>query len=219
MRLNVLLPVAATLAFAACATPSTVLQNANGQTVTCSASGFGYIGAPAALISHSNCVDEMQAKGYRAVDKENINPKPSADSNKVKFDLPAGWENRPLPAHLKSGQMAINPIKDLGGFVEAVSREGVNDLMAYAMSRRDNQVSLVSNGSATDIVKTEVNGRFALRFETTGTAKNGMRVTYITTIIEGMKEIAFVNVWSSSAGAERNRAELESIAAKVVGLS
>lgn len=220
MRIPSFLPLAfMSLLLGACATPSTTLQNANGQTVTCSSSGWGYVGAPAALISHSNCVDEMQAKGYRAVDKAVATPKASEGAKDVKFDLPGGWEYKQAPDSLKDGVYALNKVKDLGAYVTAVSGEGLDDLMAYAMARRDNQLSLVRDGMASEIGKFEISGRLALRYEVTGFAKNGMKVTYITTIIRGSKQVGFVNVWSTAPGVERNRAELESMASRVVGLS
>jgi hypothetical protein len=52
------------LLLTSCATPSTILQNNQGQMVTCSAAGFGILGTATALVAHGNCVDTYEAAGF-----------------------------------------------------------------------------------------------------------------------------------------------------------
>lgn len=48
-----------------CATRSTALRHSEtGELQNCQASGWGWLGAPAALIMHSNCMKRMKEAGY-----------------------------------------------------------------------------------------------------------------------------------------------------------
>lgn len=58
------------LAFGGCATPSQMFINPQGQVMRCSASGWGYIGAPLANRSFDQCVEDMKSLGY--VKLENV---------------------------------------------------------------------------------------------------------------------------------------------------
>lgn len=49
---------------AGCATPTTWLVNSEGRSVLCSATGWGYIGAPMAAASHDHCVSNYKRVGY-----------------------------------------------------------------------------------------------------------------------------------------------------------
>jgi ABC-type uncharacterized transport system permease subunit len=67
MKLLLAAVVAATLA--GCASQSTVMVNDQGQIQECSAHGAGWLGAPLALISHSNCVTVARERGFRPVEE------------------------------------------------------------------------------------------------------------------------------------------------------
>ena len=48
-----------------CANMSTNLHNPEtGQDYNCHATGWGWLGAPAAIVMHSRCVAEMESRGY-----------------------------------------------------------------------------------------------------------------------------------------------------------
>lgn len=206
----------------ACATPSTKLQNASGQVVDCSASGWGLVGTPLALASHSDCVDRMQAAGYRAVNEGSVAPKPSADAAKVDLKLPEGWERKSLTETMVSGGasvFAVNKASDTAVLLSVARREGVTDLMAYAMSRRANQESKLLNPQSTEITRLDMNGRLAFRFEVAGYSKGGLKVTFLYTIIEGTEQLAVVNAWTKSIDYPQQKEALEGLALKLVGLS
>lgn len=68
MRLIWLLPTM--LFFSACATPNTMMVNpSNGQISNCAASGWGWAGAPLAIMSHDSCVDSLRSIGYVTVEE------------------------------------------------------------------------------------------------------------------------------------------------------
>ena len=53
------------LLLAGCATPSYMLRNpGTDQVVHCTASGWGYVGAPMALITAKHCVDDYERIGW-----------------------------------------------------------------------------------------------------------------------------------------------------------
>lgn len=214
--------LAAVLVVSGCATPSTTMQNASGQTTTCASSGWGVIGTPLALASHAECVEKMQASGFRAVDARIAAPKPSEDAANLALDLPAGWERKPLTENMaKTGGSiyAINAADDIVVLVSAASREGISDLMAYAAGRRATQEGTLLNPASSDIKVSEINGRLALRFEVSGFVRGGLKVTYLHTIVEGDKQIGLVTAWTSAGTFAQKRGKLESLATLLSGLS
>jgi S1-C subfamily serine protease len=62
MKVLRILGIAAILA--GCATPSTFLVNNDGQMIRCYATGWGYVGAPMAAVSHDQCVSDYRKVGY-----------------------------------------------------------------------------------------------------------------------------------------------------------
>lgn len=48
-----------------CANPNTMLVNPNtGEYRNCASSGWGYVGAPMAIMSHDSCVESLQSIGF-----------------------------------------------------------------------------------------------------------------------------------------------------------
>jgi hypothetical protein len=63
MKTTILLMVAITLT--GCVSEKTLLRNSTtGQTTRCDAWGFGVIGAPVAMASHSDCMKKAHEAGY-----------------------------------------------------------------------------------------------------------------------------------------------------------
>jgi len=50
-------------------TPSQMLVNPQGQLMRCSATGWGFIGAPLAQQSYNKCVSDLRAVGYLGVEE------------------------------------------------------------------------------------------------------------------------------------------------------
>lgn len=62
MRLSI---IAVSLLLSSCATPNTMMVNpTNGQLANCSATGWGWAGAPLAIMSHDSCVESMRTVGW-----------------------------------------------------------------------------------------------------------------------------------------------------------
>jgi hypothetical protein len=63
IRLIAILFLSSTLS--ACVSPSATLSNSTGQTMKCSAFGFGLITGEMAKSRFNNCVENAQSKGYK----------------------------------------------------------------------------------------------------------------------------------------------------------
>ena len=90
--------------------------------------------------------------------------------------------------------------------------------MAFAIGRRGGQASRLADATMTQVSQLQINGKPALRYEVTGTAKNGTRITYLTTVIEGATEIAFLNTWTSTANFEYQKEAMGRLSQAVQGL-
>jgi hypothetical protein len=53
-----------TIALAACATPSDLMQARDGSVYRCASAGWGWVGAPLALMAEQRCVDDATKLGY-----------------------------------------------------------------------------------------------------------------------------------------------------------
>ena len=70
----------------------------------------------------------------------------------------------------------------------------------------------------TNIPPYDHNGKKAYRYTVAGSVKSGMKITYMTTLIEGASEIAIVNTWTTTADYVNRREALELLATNVTGL-
>lgn len=73
--------LAACALLAGCVSENTALINPEGQVVHCKAWGFGWLGAPVAMIQHHDCVKKAEANGYS--DGGAPTPKPASSSTKA----------------------------------------------------------------------------------------------------------------------------------------
>ena len=210
------------LMLGACATPSTTMQNASGQVVTCHATGGGVIGAAVAISMQKDCVEKMEKAGYKPVDKNAVAPKASAEAASVGLRLPPNWEQKPLTAAMVSSGGSVyasNRLKDVAVIVSVANREGVTDLMAFATARRATLEGRLLNPQSTEVTHLEINGRQALRFEVAGNVQGGVKLTYLYTIIEGTRQLVTVNAWAKSTDFAKEKANLEGLASNVTGLT
>jgi hypothetical protein len=146
---------------------------------------------------------------------------PAKNTSKIGLTLPTGWEQKTLTQQMVVGNgvlYAINRTTDTGLLLSANKREGITDLMAFAVSREGNQASRLIDPQQSQVSKIEVNGKVALRFDVAGSNKNGLKLTYMVTIIEGVTEIAILNTWTASANFEKQKEAMESLGASVTGL-
>lgn len=204
-----------------CAAPSSKFQNANGQVVDCSASGFGIFGTLAAVSMHSDCEKRAQDSGYRPVNASSVEPKRSSLPSTIQVAWPAGWTTQGITeAQANVGVVAysLDKSRDLGAQVSIISSEGIHDRLAYASSRRANQAGRLKGGQGGEIARMSVGGRDAMRFEVTGQLASGLPVTYMITIIEGEKQLAYVSTWASTPNFATHREELTDIATRVSGI-
>lgn len=84
MTRKLLFAVAVALTTSGCVSSSKPLRNASGQVMTCKASGFGWLGAPVAMISQSECLKKLRKQGYYGLDEN-----PQQTGTKSVTDAPA----------------------------------------------------------------------------------------------------------------------------------
>ena len=147
-----------------------------------------------------------------------VTPAPGADQ--LALALPAGFALKAVPDNLKNAGAAlyaVNRTLDIGMSVMPVTHEGVTDLTAFASTKKAAQVDRLKDGTSTEVARLEVGSRNAVRYSVTGTYKN-LKITYVTTLIEGHDLIVIVNAWAGQP-TRQQMTVLESLAATVSGIT
>ena len=55
---------AAVAMISGCAQRSTLMKNADGKLIECASVGYGWLGAPVAIIDHNRCVEKAKENGF-----------------------------------------------------------------------------------------------------------------------------------------------------------
>ena len=82
-----------------------------------------------------------------------------------------------------------------------------------------NQLGPLREILQSEVTRLEIGGRNAAQFRVTGTTTSNIKITYVSTFIEGRDQIVFVNAWTGATNALQQMAVLESLAAAVSGIS
>jgi hypothetical protein len=200
--------------------------------------GLTVVGAPVAYANdkaraRAVFADCMQARGYvvtlpgqseppSVVAAPITVPSPVPNSDQIAMALPTGFVLRSAPANLKAvGAIfyAVNGTLDIGVTVIPQRNDGVTDLTAYASTRRAREADALKDATWTEVARLEIGGHHAAQFKVTGTTSSNLKVTYVSTFIEGHDQIVFVNAWSGATNALQQMTVLESLAATVSGIS
>jgi len=200
--------------------------------------GMTIVGAPAAYEmdeakQRQVFTDCMQARGYAVTPADGAaappNPTTTASSapplplpgaDRLSIALPPDFVAQPVPERLKAvGAVlyAVNRTLDISVTVIPLRHEGVSDLMAFATTKRASQQDWLKDATSSEVTALEVGGRNAARFSATGTYNN-VKITYISTLIEGYDQIVFVTAWTGATNAEQRMTVLESLAETVSGI-
>jgi hypothetical protein len=198
--------------------------------------GLTVVGAPVAYANdkaraRAVFADCMRARGY-VVTLPNesgpttsstvaTNPPPVPVAEKLALALLPGFAMNAVPDALAGKGIvfyAVNRSADTALLVKPVLHEGITDLTAYAMTTRANQADRLSAATWSEVTRLEVSGRNAVRYSVTGISKN-VKLTYVTTLIEGNDQIVIINAWTGATNAVQQMTMLESLAATVSGIS
>jgi hypothetical protein len=195
--------------------------------------GLTIVGAPVAYEmdkakQRQVFADCMQARGYVVTLPDGsttpsavaANPILAPEGDQLAIELPAGFALLAIPDSMKGQGVrfyALNRTLDVGVLAAPVRHEGIADLMLYAQTKRANQVDRLQDATFTEITPIEVGGHSAARFSVTGTYKN-LKITYVTTFIEGRDQIVIVNAWAGATNAQQQMGVLESLAGTVSGI-
>jgi hypothetical protein len=222
-----------------CKDQATLAANSAGRQTGDFLLGLTIVGAPVAYEmdkakQRQVFADCMKARGYvvTAADGSSTSTPPAAASSntvsapivpgtdRLTIALPSGFELKTIPDNLKgvgATFSASNRTLDIGLAVIPVSHDGITDLVEFALTRRANQVDRLQDGTSTEIGRIEIGGHTAARYSVTGTYKN-LKITYVTTFIEGRDQIVIVNVWAGATNAQQQMSLLESLAGTVSGI-
>lgn len=144
----------------------------------------------------------------------------TSNSAGVSLQLPAGWVAKEIPSNLAAQGvfiLAANYNIDSGVVVSSIKKIDIVDFKAFVLSREKSQADRLTDSISSEISYVDVNGRFAGRFTVTGVT-NGIRITYLHTLIEGQRDIVDVNAWTSSSNFAAQQATLASLATLVTGI-
>jgi hypothetical protein len=149
-----------------------------------------------------------------------VTPVPGVDQ--LSMALPPGFVLRPVPEKLKSvGAVfyAANEMLNIAVTVIPFRHEGVTDLTAaFALAKRAIQADWLKDATFSEVTGLEIGGRKAARFRATGTYNN-LKLTYVSTLIEGHDQIVFITAWTGATNAQQQMTMLESLAGTVSGIS
>lgn len=197
--------------------------------------GITIVGAPVAYEmdkakQRQVFADCMQAHGYivtpvdgarTATAARSAAPAPSVPgADQLAIALPSGFSMTALTDVMKRQGAcfyALQRTLDVGLLVIPMRHEGITDLTAFALSKRADQADRLKNATFTDVRGLEIRGHHAARYSATGTVSN-VKITYVTTLIEGHDEIVIVNAWAGATNAQQQMNLLESLADTVSGI-
>lgn len=217
-----LLVISGLVVLSACVSSSKTLTNAQGQSMYCNANGWGWLGAPMALASQSDCVANLKRQGfYEAGKTPNDYPiKPSAISypSKVALALPPSWVPQPITPDLQSSGARIYAADlslDASIMVSAIKRSAVTDLQRYLQSRKAASMIPGSNPVGTEIVSLAMAGRQAFAFEVERDV-GAQRLRYLHVLFVGQEEVAYVSAWASAGNFAAVKPDLERLVGTVM---
>jgi len=212
-----------------CASISTQMVNDKGQVANCSASGWGWLGAPMAMASSQDCIAKYQAAGFHeagapapigtqtATGATALMPvaptTPTTLAGKdgfFKITLPAGWIQTTPPN--PSYQLAArNPVAETYLVISSVKSTDIADWQVFAESMKAKLMSNLTQSVSSETVKIKVNSFDALRADISGTLKNGAKVHYLGTIIKTDQNLVYLLSWSLESKFVANRSEFETL--------
>jgi len=212
-----------------CASTSTQMINDSGQAANCSASGWGFIGAPMALSMTQDCINKYKAAGYREAGSPNTGgssaaagttmPQPNLSTTPTtvagkdgffKITLPAGWATVTPPN--PSYQLAArNPAAETYLVVSSVKTADIADWQAFTETLKGKLIGNLTQSTSSETVKIRVNGFDALRADIAGTLINGARVHYLSTVVKTDQNLVYLLSWSLESKFASNRSEFESL--------
>jgi hypothetical protein len=200
--------------------------------------GMTIVGAPVAYEmdkakQRQVFADCMQARGYVVTPADGAAPTNSASAatsptsvtsvpgvDQLAMTLPPGFVMQPVPEKLKAAGAVLyanNRTLDIAVTVIPFRHEGITDLSAFALTKRANQSDWLKDVTSSEVTGLAVGGRNAARYRATGMYSN-IKITYVSTLIEGHDQIVFVTAWTGAANAQQRMTVLEGLADTVSGI-
>jgi hypothetical protein len=224
MRIKQAAALTAMLALAACVSTAKPMRNAQGDIVQCKSAGWGWLGAPIALVQQGDCVSKLRKQGYYALN-ENPNGASIPSSavkykSKINFALPAGWANMPISSQLSTAGVryyATNNTLDAGIMVSAIKSSAVTDMDTYLGSIQSSIKAQASDAAFSATEDLQVGSLSAYRYRYNLT-QNGLRLAYVVTVIAGSNEIGVVTAWTTEPNFPAIEPQLLALTDRVGGI-
>lgn len=224
MKTRIAVSAALALVLGGCVSSSKPLRNAEGQVMNCKATGFGWLGAPVAMISQGECLRKLRKQGYYGFDEQpgEVKVPSSAINYKSSVTLPLsdGWNAQALTENQKSRGiriLALNPTIDAGVMVSTMKRSAISDFKTYAETKRRGVLAIGAQPVVTEIQFSEEAGRSVARYQSQTTLQT-MRYRYAYSIFDGADEIAIVAVWATDGNFELVQPQLDRLVAGLSGI-
>jgi hypothetical protein len=176
-----------------CVSTSTVMVSDNGQQINCGATGFGYIGAPAALVMTENCKAKAGKAGYKDLNdayKPVVLSGPQgaaiqSQNGAVRINLPNEWHPESKESNLFKGftyDLYVSTLSAAAFFtVQTIDLNIIPDWESYFSAHRAALATKFPEIMSSSTKSIAVSGRDALMYEVTYIVDKRLvrRVTYI----------------------------------------
>lgn len=119
----------------------------------------------------------------------------------AKLELDTGWDQKPLTDTMKQAGgilYAINRTIDSGLLISTADKKSITNIETFVNTKRNTNSNGFLEVTATEIVKSQVNGLNSWQYLKMGKSKAGVPHTTYTTIIESVDEIVMINFWTTT---------------------
>jgi len=119
----------------------------------------------------------------------------------AKLELDAGWDQKPLTDVMKTGGgvlYAVNRTIDSGLLISTTDKKPITNIETFINTKRNTNVGGLQEVTATEIVKSQVNGLNSWQYQKVGKSKSGTSFTYFYTWVESVDEIVLINLWTTT---------------------
>jgi hypothetical protein len=151
----------------------------------------------------------------------NVRPQPNRTADQQQLDMLTCKDQASLAVNSAGHQTAnfFLGLTVVGAPVAYANDEARARAVFADCMRRAREADSLKDATWTEVTRLDIGGHNAVQFRVTGTTSSNLKITYVSTFIEGHDQIVFVNAWSSATNAQQQMVVLESLAATVSGIS
>ena len=188
---------------AGCVSLSTPMKHTDGRITDCSATGFGWLGVPTALIMRENCVSNARTNGFTPLDESgSATAKETVEyTGEATVSLPEGWIRTPPPAvYALAIDYAKNATYGAYMLLSYAEKNNITDIAAFAETKKAEQLSKLRDTTSTVTTKTTIKGRTVYVTDVEGMLPaNGTKYHFRQTVVDDGGEILLLTIWTAAA--------------------